>query len=225
VNWADLFLGIYYSLLPKSYWGRWRPSSTVDLQRSAMMSGACEFLIGAMLLFRRFVPFVIARAHQLKPLAHGNQGTQLYLSGVLMAEYLVQPLSVLLVCLVGEGFVRWCAVWSVEDVLPSLPLKIASIVQARHERTRQEKRLGPIIPDVMDALKDREFAIRILSCRAKEGWRESVTIIVDEDLYELAKLGTGTPTHPFEYLLRKYPPGKVIRGAYRYEGDSSVHKV
>jgi hypothetical protein len=217
VDWAYFLLGIYYSLLPKSYWGRWHPSSTVDLQRSAMMSGACELLIGAMLLFRRFIPFVIARVHQLNPLGHGNEGTQLYFSGVLIMEYLLQPFSIFLVCLVGEGIVRWFAAWSVEEVLPSLPLKIASVVQERYERTRQEKRLGPIIPDVMEALRDREFSIRILSCRAKEGWRESQTIVVDEDLYELAKLGTGTPTHPFEYLLRKYPPGKVIRGVYRYE--------
>jgi|HubBroStandDraft_1064217.scaffolds.fasta_scaffold00129_45 hypothetical protein len=217
MNWIDFLLGIFYSFLLRRYWRGWRPSSTVDFQRSAMLSGMVELFAGGVVLLRGCIPFLIAREHQLSPLAEANQGTQLYFSGILIFEYLFQPFSLLLLYLMAEGAVRWVAAWTVDEVLPSGPLKIVSLVQERLERKKQEERLGPIIPDVLEKLEGTEYAIRILSCRPKEGWRESITVVVDEEFYELGKQGDGTATHRFEYLLRKHPPGKVMRGMYRYE--------
>lgn len=187
-----------------------------------MLSAIVEFLSCATLLVYGGIRFLIARAHQFGFLAQANEGTQLYFVGVYILEYFLQPLSLSLFYLMGEGAVRWVAAWSTEEVLPSLPVKIVSLVQEWYEKKREEQRLGPIIPDVLETLEGSAYAIRILSCRAKEGWRESITVVVGGEFYELAQLEAGTATHPFEYLLRKHPPGKVIRGMYRYEQEGEI---
>ena len=174
-------------------------------------------IAGAALLVEGGIHFLVTRAHQLKPLEQATEGTQLYFSGILILEYLLRPFSIILFYCAGEGFIRWLAAWSTEEVLPSLPLKLASLIQEWHEKRREERRLGPILPDTLEPLEGSEYTLRILSCRAKAGWRESVTIAIHGELYELAKLSTGTATHPFEYLLRTHTPGNIIRGMYRYD--------
>ena len=182
-----------------------------------MVSAIVEMIVCAALLLRGSIHFLVTRAHQLKPLEQANEGTQLYFSGILILEYLLRPFSMFLLYCAGEGFIRWLAAWSTEEVLPSLPLNLASLIQEWFRKRRRERELSPVLPDVLEPLQGGEYALRILSCRAKEGWRESVTIAIHGELYELAKLNAGTPTHPFEYLLRKQPPGCIIRGMYRYE--------
>jgi hypothetical protein len=56
----------------------------------------------------------------------------------------------------------------------SLPLNIVSLGQQWYEKKQQEQHLGPMIPHVLEMLEESEYAVCILSCRAKEGWRESI---------------------------------------------------
>lgn len=220
MNGLDPLLGVYYSLLPRPFWGKWKPSSTVTFVHSAMLSGLAELFVCGAVLIRGGIHFLIARSHQLTPLGQANEGTQLYFGGILLLEYVFQPLSILLLCGMAEGAIRWFAAWSTEEILPSMPLKLAWLIREWHGKREQERRLGPIVPDVMERADGGEYAIRISACRPKEGWREFITVAVDGELYELIKVRPGMPPHRFEYLLRKFPVGKVIRGIYRYEPQS-----
>ena len=115
------FRGIFFSLLPKEYWRSWRPSSTVDLARSAMASG----LVGVRRLSissgTRLFHFIAVRTQQLQAVDHTNEGTQLYWLVLLTFEYLVHPLSLVALCLAGEGALRLWAAYFTDEIIHRFP--------------------------------------------------------------------------------------------------------
>ena len=133
-------LDLFYSFLPKRYWKDQFPSTN-----AAMFSGILESGLCAWLLFYRYAHFLSFHAQQLIRLSHGsisreNVGTQLYFSLVLSAQCLLfEPLSLLLLYLAGEGFVRALAALITEEVIPSFPFKLIDSLYRMYGKSSRER--------------------------------------------------------------------------------------
>jgi hypothetical protein len=163
------------------------------------------------------VAFLIVRERQLTGVADANQGTQLYFAGILTLEYLFHPLTVVLAYLAAEGLVRVLAVWIGEEILPSFPAKLASLIPVLWAREMEKRRAGVLVPDTLEQLDGSDGMIRIASCRPKDGWRENITIVLNDELYELTEQQRGSTPLCFVYILRRQARGKIIRAIRRYE--------
>jgi hypothetical protein len=217
MDWPNFFRGIFYSLLPKDSWRSWRPSSTVDFARSAMASGFLEFALFVSLLARDYLHFLAIRTQQMEAATEANQTTQLYFFLLISIEYAFHPLSLILLVLSGEGVLRLSAAFLTDEVVPSLPIKLAFFVRDRLETRRKSKLLGPEVPDLLEQLPGKDGGLRICAQQPKEGWRASISVAVDGEFYQITQVETGTGQRPFTYRLRKLPAGTVIRGMYRYD--------
>lgn len=151
MDWPDFFRGVFYSFLPKVCWRGWRPSSTVDFVRSAVLSGLLECAIGLYLLVVGFWHFLASRAQQLQPVDI-SEGTRLYLLGILSLEYIFHPLALIGIFLTAEGALRFSAAFLTDEVIPSLPIKLALLARARLDARRRSKLLGPEVPDRLEQL-------------------------------------------------------------------------
>ena len=100
---------------------------------------------------------------------------------------------------------------------PSFPIKLFAVAQTWREAKRREQALGPDIPDLFERMNETSYDIRISSKRPKDGWRESMTVDVAGEFHEIVRVEAGTGLHQFVYILRSLPPGRVIRGVYRYD--------
>jgi hypothetical protein len=217
VDWRNFFRGIFFSLLPKDYWQSWRPSSTVDFARSAVVSGLLECVGFLYLLVHGYFYFLAVRTHQLSGIEHTNEGTQLYWLVLLTFEYAFHPLSLLAICLAGEGALRSWAAFFTKEIVPSFPIKLAALGQDWLKARRGDKAVGPDIPDLFERPNGVEHDLRISAQRPKDGWRASITVDVAGEFHEIVRVETDAMPRPFVYVLRKLPAGHVIRGIYRYD--------
>jgi hypothetical protein len=217
VDWPNFFLGILYSFLPRAYWGGWRPSSTVDFARSALVSGLVECVGSLYFLIDGYLHFLVVRTQQMSAVSDANEGTQFYLLAVLTFEYALHPLSLIGLCLAGEGAFRAWIAFFTDEATPSFLLRVAALVQHRRETKRREAALGPEIPDLFERIGDEGSELRISAQRPKEGWRRSMAVAVEDEFYEIVAVETAAGVRSCVYILRKMPPGRVIRGMYRYD--------
>ena len=220
MDWPDFFRGIFYSFLPRVYWRGWRPSSTVDFVRSAVLSGLLECSVCLYFLIVGFWHFLASRAQQLQPVDI-SEGTRLYLLGILSLEYLFHPWTLIGIVFAGEGALRASAAFFTDEVIPSLPIRLIAFAQGRLEARRKAASGGPDIPDLFERVPAETCDVRISAQRSKDGWRSSVTVAVEGEFYEIAQVVTGAGLRPFVYLLRKIPAGAVMRGMYRYDPPAS----
>jgi hypothetical protein len=217
VDWLNFIRGIPYSFLPKTYWGSWRPSSTADFTQSAIVSGAIEFALCVYLLFRGYLHFLFVRTHQLQAGATANEGTQLYFLALLSLEYAFHPFSLFCIYLSCEGALRMWAAFFTDEVIPSLPLRLIVFAQNRWKARREKEADRLELPDMFNRVEGENYEVHISSQRPKDGWRVSVTVIIEGEFYEIMQAEHSEKDHRFIYLLRKLPQGSVIRGMYRYE--------
>lgn len=217
MNWPNFLRGIFYSFLPKAYWRAWRPSSTVDFVRSALVSGLLECAISLCLLILGYLHFLAIRTHQLRAASEANEGTQLYFLVLLSFEYIFHPLSLIALFLTAEGALRSWSAFFTDEVIPSLPIQLIVVIQDRLEAKRKRESLGPDIPDLFERLAGEPVDLRVSACRPKDGWRVSIAVAVEEELYEIVKVETDASARPFVYSLRKLPAGAIIRGLCRYD--------
>lgn len=217
MDWPNFFRGIFYSFLPKQCWGRWRPASTVDFARSALVSGLLECTVTAYLLIVRYFHFLLIRTHQMQAASAANEGTQLYFLAVLSFEYVLHPLTMMGLFFVGEGVVRAWSAFSINEVIPTLPLRLVLLLQSWRAKRGREAGLGPELPDHVERSAGE---LRIACQRPKENWRPSISVVVEDEFYEITGVENVDGMRPILYTLQKLQPGKVIRGAYRYDPPS-----
>jgi hypothetical protein len=225
VNWLNFLCGIFYSYLPKELWGSWRPSSTVDFEHSALVSGLLERALSLTLLIQGYVHFLVIRTHQMQSVAQANEGTELYFMWILSVEYLFHPLSLIAIYLVAEGIVRSWAVFFTDEVIPSFPVKLFILIADWRKTQRQKASVGPPLPDLFERVQRQGYELQISSQLPKDGWRASLTVSVDGEFYEIARVETRNSDRRFVYLLRRLPAGSVIRGVYRYDPPSQADDV
>lgn len=208
---------IFYSFLPKAYWRRWRPSSTVVLVRSAILSGLLEFGFCLYLLVLGFWHFLLVRAQQLHGAPDADVGTQMYFTALVGIEYIFRPFSMLGIVLAGEGALRMWAAYFTDEVVPSFLPRLILLIQERRTARQKEASFGPEIPDVIEGIPGEAAELRIFSRRPKEGWRASITVAVNGEFYEIERVENTTGARSFVYILHRLQAGRVIRGNYSYD--------
>lgn len=164
----------------------------------------------------RYKDFLLLRARQLSFLRGANEGTQLYMTGIITVEYLLQPLTIILVYCAAEGAIRSLAAWLGDEILPVTPLKLVHVFQQWVRRRRIAAGYGPLVPDVVERAIESPPQLKITSCRPKEGWRESVTIMFEEKFYDLVRAEQTPAPYRYIYYLQQKPEGTIVRGMYHY---------
>lgn len=216
-------LGIIATLVPQRYRPRVLGDAQVQIKRAAILSGAGQFVLCAAALWFRYPAFYARRVQEAADAVAriGGDKTAIataHFSGGVLAlfEYLIQPLTVVLVYFLLEGIARLAAAVTTNEVLPTLPLQVIAWIHAGVSAQRKERALGPKVADLVQAGTGKDFELRIESCRPKQ-WTALSTIRYQEELYEVARQEDGQPPRRFVYLLRKIPAGKVIRGLHPYD--------
>jgi len=74
----------------------------------------------------------------------------------------------------------------------------------------------PAGPDIIEPVQGAENQLLIASGHHKPGWDHLITIEYQGELYEVFEQKKGTSLYPYVYLLRKIPPGKMVRTVQRY---------
>jgi len=227
---VSFLAGILLSLLPERYRRWWEPASTLHFRRAAGVSGLVEGLGCFVVFILRYLAFFQQRVMEMggqvmeagADEALASRGVQMGMGVISTLEYLMQPLSLLLVYFALEGAVRLAGAAFTEQVLPSLPLHLAAWAQERLAERRAERALGPPVVDTVERGDGRQFDLRIASCRSKPSWDRLMTVAYEDQFYEVIKEEQAARPRPFVYLLKKIPESKVIRGLHRYRPDEAL---
>ncbi len=223
-------LGIFATLVPQRYRPRVLGDANVSIRRSAMVSGIVQMVVCSGVLWARYPAFIRHRMQEAADtvIRAGGDRTAVAVSdfsiGVLGAvEYLIQPLTLMIFYFALEGTLRLVAPVATNEVVPTLPLQIVAWIHPVLSTRWQERAMGPRVADIVQAGSGSDYCLRIESCRPKD-WTPLSTINYEERFYELMRKEDGPPPRRFVYLLRKMPPGKVIRGLHRYHPDEILQE-
>lgn len=209
------------SYCPLSVRRVWRPESLPRTVLSATWSGLAQLLLAGFVLIVRLKSFFVSRTHQLAPQAAGSNETgQAIFAGVLVLEYLLQPISLLLVYVAIEGALRFGGGLITGEIVPSgaITLGFKSFDLIRQIQARKHGRNLPA--DQLEYLT--EGRIRIASAKTKANWNGSITIGLNGQWYEVEHEETGTTAYPAIYILRLVSPGKILRGYEEYDAASAI---
>jgi len=222
--------GIFLALLPQRYrrWAEERGGG--HLAASATASGALQSLACLGAFIGRYFVFRQQRIDQWAADVIGKGGEEIFLARgagytigfMTTLEYLLQPLSLLLLYFTFEGAVRMLAGMITGEVVGTLPLQGVAWLHGKAEARWAEWRLGPRIADLVQEGKGTEYDLRILSCRPKKTWDRMMTIVYEDVFYELEGEERGPFPRQFIYLLRRIPEGKIIRGYHYYRPDEPL---
>lgn len=212
-------LGKFASLLPQRY----RPWIQINAS-AAFASGIAQILLCLGLFIYRYLMFVQnnvfgGTAIELKAMQVGGE-TALSGSGLfVLAEYMIQPLTVVLVYFAFEGIVRATAAFVTGEFVPTLPLAIMGWLHGKIEEIRAERKLGKRVADEVEVLNSPDVKLRIDSCRPKRNWDHRITVFYGDELYEVADRLEAESPRRFVYLLRRKPENKLVRGTYHYHPE------
>jgi hypothetical protein len=222
--------GIFIAVLPQRY-RRWvEERGSTHLTLAAVASGALQFLGCLIAFILRFFIFRQQRMDQWMQdvLAKGGVDVaattygQAAMGFSTTFEYLIQPLTIVLIYFTFEGAVRMLAGIVTEEVVGTLPLQAVAWLHGRAEARWAEWKLGPRIADLVQKGDGSKYDLRILSCRPKPAWNRMMTIVVNEEFYEVVGEERGPLPRQFIYLLRRAPPGKIIRGHHYYNPNEAL---
>jgi len=155
--------------------------------------------------------------------ALANEVVHFGMGAVAAAEYILHPLTLLLIYFIVEGAARFLAALVTEEITGPLPLYVVAWVEDRLSQTRAERALGPRVPDIVECVYSPDYDLRIFTCRRKRGWDRLMTVDWQEQLYEVIREEAGKLPHHFIYRLRRSPPGRVVRIVHRYDPEEVVH--
>jgi hypothetical protein len=211
----SIFRDFLLSFCPTKVRQAWRPNSQLTVLRAAMWSGAAQFLIATLVLTEQFTHYFTARSQQMAPhMADVNSTGNAFITVLVVLEYLLHPLSLLLLYTALEGAVRAIGSLVTAEVVPSLFVFLFFKLSASTSRSISRQRMGPPVADAVERLPgDR---IRISSALPKDGWNSSVTIGCDGQWFEVEREEPAQPPRPYVYVLRPAPPGKILRGYQEY---------
>ena len=212
----SFLLQVFTSFLLKRHRGRVEASVS-----SVVVSGLTQFLICLGLFIYRFLHYADGQVFggsraALKAAELGGETAVMGSGTFVLAAYMIQPVTILLVYLILEGLVRFLAASITGETAPNFVLAIVSMIHSRVAGTASELAMGARVADQVEALNSDDVKLRIRSCRQKPEWDQRVTIFYNDQLYEVAGNETGGAPRRFVYLLRLKPANKVVRGTYHY---------
>lgn len=221
-------ISVVVALFPDRYRRRfaWKFVSTAG----GVTSGALELATFLILILYRYFVYAHNRIFGGNPdvlLAAAERGGQTAIMGsgmFVLAEYMIQPLTILFAYFAIEGVARLSAAVASGEVLPSMPLQLIAWAHGALETKQRERELGPPVEDLVQP-GHGDFALVIASCRPKP-WHAMTTISYGEKLYELVKEESAPPPRRWIYVLRKRPESKIVRGEiYEYRPDENMPRV
>lgn len=190
------------SFLPPRYRGGPAHDPGAYLAAAAGVSGFLEMLVFGTLYIGGFVAYTDRAV--IGPLA--------------WAEYLFYPPAWPLAFFFFDGGLRFLGSFT-GQALGSIPLYFAAWIQGFFERRSARRRLGALVPDLVERGDGSRYELRISSCRPRTNWDKWMTVAYEDRFYEIASAELGQPPRPYVYLLRTKPESKVIRGLHRYHPD------
>ena len=203
------------SFCPAKVRQAWRPSSQLTVLRAAMLGGAAQFLLMALVLVAQFKHYFIARSQQMAPHMGGMNSTgEAVITVLVVLEFLLHPLSFFLLYVALEGAIRFVGSLVTAEIVPSLLVFLFFKLSDSTSRSISRRRQGPPMADTMERLPDRR--IRIASARPMPGWNSSITIGIDGQWFEVEHEEHAQLPRPYVYVLRPAPPGKILRGYQEY---------
>jgi hypothetical protein len=221
-------IGIMAAFFPERYRSRfaWGFASA----QAAVTCGALQLLACVGLLIYRYLVFANQRlmgvsTHAMQGAAESGGETAVMGMGIfVLAEYLIHPLTLLLLYFAVEGLVRASAALITGEVVPTLPLQLIALAHGKAAAVHRERELGPPVADLVQP-GSGDFALVIASCRPKT-WNRMSTICYKDRFYELVREEAAQPPRRWVYVLRKRPEGKVVRGEiYHYTPEEALPKA
>lgn len=221
---AGFLNGLWLSFVPEAWRKSYFAEVVANINSGVLLTGVGQMVVCLALLGWRYPAFVRSQIYGMgdAPLQAAERGGEAALMGLgplMLVAYLIQPLSLLLLYFMVEGVMRGVSVVVSEEPLPTLPLFLASLADARARAYRREQELGPRVLDTVQV--EGAADLLIASCRPKP-WTPLTTIRYQDELYELAKTNQGAKPRQFLYLLRKIPATKLVRGVHDYSPDEPL---
>ena len=228
IEMTRFLISVVAALVPERYRARWEWGFVAP--SAAITCGALQLFACLGLVLYRYVLFSNQRLFAsptnvgLKAAETGGETAVMGMGMFVLAEYLIQPLTLLLLYFVIEGGIRVAAALATSEIVPTLPLQLIAMAHSRALLAKRERELGPPVVDLVQP-GSGDFALVIASCRPKT-WTKMNTISYDDHLYELVREVSAQPPRRWVYVLRKRPESKVVRGAiYQYSPDEVMPKA
>lgn len=204
------------AFLPESMRAVHRPHSTVSLVRATIITGMLQFLLFAVLTILRFKAFALLRRQQWSPVIGGaSDAVQITAMLILTLEFLIHPLSIVLVYFSIEGLTRFISGLVLEQPLGTLPAFLTAKFLARRRDKQATDYAKRQSPDLVETLSNGEY-VRIASCLPKPTWNVSITIGIQGEWYLVEKEEEGVHPHVYIYVLKRAPTGRVLRSYEEY---------
>ncbi len=220
------------TLCPEEVRRKWLHAVPSESSAATVISGAIEFLLMISLLFVRYYSFMTYRLSGLTAALMEKGGVLGDMHAVFGAgisaymEFLLQPLTILLIYFTLEGAFRMSAAVATGEVVGTLPFFLLHRATVAFNDYWTEKKLGPRIPDLVQKNPENdEYQIVVASCRQKEDWNSSLTIRYEGSLYEVYRTGMGKEPRPYIYCLPLAPLSKTIRGLCDYDPTESADRT
>jgi hypothetical protein len=176
-------------------------------------------LLAALFLVVRLKRHFVLRAQQFGPhMAGSNETGQAIVALIVFFDFLIHPLSLLLLYLAIEGLVRFAGGIITGETVPNLLVSLYFKTANSTSRSLARRRGAAPVADIADRLADGR--IRISSASQKTGWNSSITVGIGGQWFEVESEEQAPPPRTFMYVLRPASPGKVLRGYQEYDAAS-----
>jgi hypothetical protein len=195
----DFFSALLLSLLPPYYRRTLQGHAGSYLLRGAVVTSIAEVLLAAIFYARGFIDY--ARDAYMPPVA--------------FLEYFFAWKGLLCAAFFIDGAIRLLATFA-RQALGIFPIYIAAWTHAALSRRSARKSQPALIADLVEG-PSPSGELKISSCRSRKNWDKWMTIMYEDNLYEIAHAELQNGPRPYVYLLRPKPESKVIRGLHRYD--------
>lgn len=219
--------GIVLSLFPERYRKKEFPPESGELRAVTIISALLQMLACLGIFIWRYFAFLRFRVQDLgermldagQDTVLANPELQMGMGFVSLLEYILLPLSFLLIYFFFEGAVRFFSAAFTGETLATLPLATIGWTHNYLEEQQERRRYGEKVSDLVEEGDGTEFDLRISSCRAKPKWGRTMIVFYQSKYYQVWKQVEGKPPRPFVYLLKKKPPEAEVTYFHKYDPD------
>ena len=198
----EFLFALLLSILPPRYRRAYSHYAGAHLLLATYISSLFELIMACVLYAKGFVEYI----------PNASIGPAAFL------EYFFSAKGFFLALLFLDGAFRLLAAIAGQS-LGSTPLYLLAWIHDSLDRRAVRKHEVPLVPDLVEPMPDSNGALRILTCRPRKNWDKWMTVMIEENLYEISGAEFAPPPRPFVYLLRPKPESKVIRGLHRYHPE------
>jgi hypothetical protein len=223
-------LGPFLALLPR----RWRAAAVghtpINWPRAAFLSGMLE-AFGCLLGLIGWYLFAMQKnvdAQMDVTLKATNsvpgEGSAYAMGFAAFVLFAIHPLTWLLAYFSVEGVLRAFAAALNEEVTGTLTLVLVDWLAARVQRAAYERRF-PRVPDLVTRGDGKQpWDLQVASSRRKPHWKYPLTICFGGEFFQVIGETSSEAAvgRPHAYLLRRLPPGEVLRGLEHYSPEASA---